>query len=193
MIELFQLEQFTAVARCGTLSKAAEELHISQPVLSRTMQKLEEELKVQLFDRQKNKLTFNQNGEMAVQCAEKVLDEARRMVEQVRAFDRSQRTIAMGACAPVPLDGLFPILSRCCPDMTITSEMRDNPVLLDGLREGTYTLVVLIEDPLDDGLYCQRYGEEQLYLSLPPRPSAGKLPGWRLAEGYRRRADAAPC
>lgn len=168
MIELYQLEQFVAVARYGTLSRAAEELHTSQPVLSRTMQKLEEALQVRLFERQKNKLTFNQNGEMAVQCAEKVLEEARRMVEQVRSFDRSQRTILIGSCAPVPLDGLFPILSRCCPDMTITSELRENEVLLDGLRDGTYTLVVLTEAPVDDGLYCQWYGEEQLYLSLPP-------------------------
>ena len=187
MIELYQLEQFVAVARYGTLSRAAEELHTSQPVLSRTMQMLEEEfglpvalendanacaleeeLQVQLFERQKNKLTLNPNGEMAVQCAEKVLEEARRMVEQVRAFDRSQRTILIGSCAPVPLDGLFPTLSRCCPDMTITSEMREDPVLLDGLRNGTYTLAVLTADPMDESLYCQWYGEEQLYLSLPP-------------------------
>ena len=74
MIELYQLEHLLAVARYGTLSRAAEELHTSQPVLSRTMQKLEEELQVRLFDRQKNKLTLNKNGEVAVQCAEKVMD-----------------------------------------------------------------------------------------------------------------------
>lgn len=145
----------------------AEALHTSQPALSRTMQKLEEELQVRLFERQKNRLTLNPNGEMAVQCAEKVLEESRRMVEQVRAFDRSRRTILVGSCAPVPLGGLFPILSRRFPDMTITSELRDNPVLLDGLREGTYTLVVLTADPADESLYCQWYGEERLYLSLP--------------------------
>lgn len=168
MIELYQLEQFVAVAQYGTLSRAAAELHTSQPVLSRNMQRLEEELQVQLFERQKNKLTFNPNGETAVQWAEKVLEEARRMVEQVRAFDRSQRTILIGSCAPVPLDALFPILSRYCPDMTITSEMREAPVLLDGLRNGTYTLTVLTADPMDNRLYCQWYGEERLYLSLPP-------------------------
>ncbi|ANU48450.1 LysR family transcriptional regulator [Enterocloster clostridioformis] len=168
MIELYQLEHLLAVAQYGTLSKAAEELHTSQPVLSRTMQKLEDELQVQLFDRQKNKLTFNKNGEVAVQYAEKVLDEALRMVEQVRAFDRCQRTIAIGSCAPAPLDGLFPILSRYWPNMTITTEMRDDLLLLDGIRNGSYTLVVLTEDPLDNNLYCQRYGDERLYLSLPP-------------------------
>ena len=37
LIESYLLEQFEAVARCGTLLKASEELHISQPSLSRSM------------------------------------------------------------------------------------------------------------------------------------------------------------
>ena len=43
MLELFQLEQLVAFADSGTLSKAAEHLHISQPTLTRAMQKLEDE------------------------------------------------------------------------------------------------------------------------------------------------------
>jgi len=46
MIETYLLEQFEAFARCGTLLKASEELHISQPSLSRSMKKLENELGV---------------------------------------------------------------------------------------------------------------------------------------------------
>ncbi len=42
MIDLEELSQLTMFAREGTLSKAAEKLHISQPTLSRTMQNLEE-------------------------------------------------------------------------------------------------------------------------------------------------------
>ena len=45
LIETYLLEQFEAVARCGTLLKASEELHISQPSLSRSMKKLEDEVK----------------------------------------------------------------------------------------------------------------------------------------------------
>ena len=49
MIELYQLEQLTAFAKHGTLSKAADELHMSQPTLTRSMQKLESEFGVSLF------------------------------------------------------------------------------------------------------------------------------------------------
>lgn len=56
MFELNQMEQLIMVAECGTLAGAAKKLHLSQPALSRSMQKLEEELQVPLFNRKKNKI-----------------------------------------------------------------------------------------------------------------------------------------
>lgn len=64
MIELEQLKQLIAFATYGTLSKAAEELYISQPALSHSIQKLEKTLGVELFDRKKNKMELNQNGKL---------------------------------------------------------------------------------------------------------------------------------
>lgn len=54
MIELYELRQFAAFAGAGTLSGAAEILHLSQPALSRNMKKLEDELGIILFNRKKN-------------------------------------------------------------------------------------------------------------------------------------------
>ena len=71
MFELYQLEQLLAVAKCGTLSNAAEQLHISQPALSRSMQRLENEIQVPLFIRRKNKIELNENGKLAVEYAKK--------------------------------------------------------------------------------------------------------------------------
>ena len=46
MLNLLELEQLSAFAEYGTLSKAAEKLNISQPTITRTMQHLEEEFGV---------------------------------------------------------------------------------------------------------------------------------------------------
>ncbi len=54
------MRQFAAY---GTLSGAAEQLHLSQPALSRNIKKLEEDLGVPLFVCRKNKLEFNENGQ----------------------------------------------------------------------------------------------------------------------------------
>ena len=168
MFELYQLEQLLAVAACGTLSNAAEQLHISQPALSRSMQRLEAELQVSLFARQKNKIELNENGRMAVDYARKIMEQSQDMISRIQAFDRSQRTILFGACAPAPLWEIPALLSDLYPDMTISSEIRENDVLLQGLREDVYQLIVL-PFPVDEpGMICAKYGEEHLFFSLPP-------------------------
>ena len=168
MIELYQLTQLAAIAKHGTLSKAAEELHLSQPALSRSMQKLEGELQVSLFIRQKNKIEFNENGKMAVDYAEKILNELRSMSEQIRRFDRSRHTIFVGSCAPAPLWEIVPTLSELYPDLTIATEMKEPEILLRGLREKTYQMVILPFPVEREGLRCVKYEEEHLFFSLPP-------------------------
>jgi len=174
MFELYQLEHLLAFAKYGTLSKAAEELHLSQPALSRSMQKLEDELHVILFERQKNKIVLNQNGALAVEYAERVLKQAADMVERLRTFDRSQHSVSVGSCAPAPLWSITPLLSALYPEMTISSDMKSTELLLQGLKDGTYDFIIL-QEPIDDSdLYCTKYGEEHLFLSLPPaHPLAG--------------------
>ena len=168
VFEIYQLEQLLAFAEYGTLSGAAERLHVSQPALSRSMQRLETELQVPLFDRQKNKIEFNENGRMAADCARQVMDKCQDMISRLQAFDRSQRTILVGSCAPAPLWEIPPVLSDLYPDRTISSEKRENDMLLQGLRDDVYQLIILpyaVEEP---GITCVKYGEEHLYFSLPP-------------------------
>ena len=174
MPELYQLNQLLAIAECGTMSGAAERLHLSQPALSRSMQRLESILQVTLFDRQKNKITLNQNGKLAVDQARRMVQQVHDLVEQVRAFDRSQRTISIGSCAPAPLWELVSLVSQLYPEMTISSEMKDTDLLLGGLKEGSYQFIILPFSVEEPALYCFPFAKEQLYFSLPPaHPLAG--------------------
>lgn len=168
MIETYLLEQFTAFARCGTLLRAAEELHITQPTLSRSMRKLEEELGVSLFHRENSKLALNETGRVAAEYAEKVLDAHRDLEEHVLAFDRSLRTVSIGSCSPFPINELMPALQSGLPGKTILTEMAGGDGrLLEGIRNRRYDLVILHHRPEDRSLFSQRYMEEHLYISLP--------------------------
>lgn len=168
MLELYQLLQLLAIAECGTMSGAAEQLHLSQPALSRSMQKLEDILQVTLFDRKKNKITLNRNGELAVEQARQVVQQAQNLVEQVRAFDRSQRTISIGSCAPAPLWELVSLVSQLYPEMTVSSEMKEMDVLFDGLKRGIYQFIIIPFASEEPEYYCFPFEKEQLYFSLPP-------------------------
>lgn len=168
MLEIYQLEQLMAVAEYGTLSEAAQAVHLSQPSMSRSMKKLEDDLQVPLFDRRKNKIALNENGKLAVEHAKKVLDQLQQMEYHIRAFDRSRRTISIGACAPVPLVDGVEKLTGLFPTMSICSEMQEKEHLIQGLKDGTYQIIIVAEPVEDSELYCVKWGQEQIYFSLPP-------------------------
>lgn len=83
-MDLTTLRQFVVVARLEHLSRAAEELHVAQPSLSRTIARLEGELGTPLFDRT-NRLRLNPVGLLFREYAERALgelDAGRRAVEE---------------------------------------------------------------------------------------------------------------
>ena len=123
MIEIYLLEQLAAVAEHGTLIKAAEALYLSQPALSRSMKKLETQLGVSLFDRDNSKITLNKTGQYAVEYARRILELDREMCEGVADFDRRQRTVSVGACAPFPLGELTPVIQERFVEMAVTTEL----------------------------------------------------------------------
>lgn len=175
MIDIYLLEQLLAFHDNGTLSAASEKLHLSQPALSRSMRKLEDLLGVDLFERRKNKITLNENGIMAAQYAEKILKQEQEMIEHIRAFDRSRRTITLGSCAPAPIFRLVPMLSRAYGDMTIASEIKKEDTLLRGLADHTYQMIVLTHPEESDTFQSIRWQNEHLYITLPPaHPLAGR-------------------
>ena len=163
MLETYQLEQLIAFAEYKTLSRAAEVLHISQPSLSRTMQQIESEFQVSLFERQKNKITLNENGRLAVSYARKIVDDVNDMVFHVRSFDRMNNTISVGSCAPMPSQLLTKLLRSIYPDMTLSSEVKKTDVLTVGLFNDTYDFIILPQKPDNtSGLFIKTFSEEHL-------------------------------
>ena len=167
MIEIYLLEQFVAFANSGTLSKAAEALHISQPALSRSMKKLEETLGVALFEREKSKVALNETGLLAAKLAEEQLQQNESMIRRIQAFDRSRRSITVGACAPYPMNELMPILQEHFGGMLLTSELADMDQIEQSLRAGAYQIGILNRPTAADDLFCQRFVSEHLYISVP--------------------------
>ena len=67
------LEYMVAVAREGSVSKAAEEFYLSQPVLSRHIKKIEEELGTPLFVRKRSGLVLTDAGRIYISSAKMIL------------------------------------------------------------------------------------------------------------------------
>ena len=167
MLNLEDLKYLIAFADYGTLSKVAEEFHISTPSITRSMQHLEEEFGVELFHRGKNKITLNETGEVAVACARKLLQEAEQALSQVRSFDERKRTIVVRSCAPAPLWELLKKLGSSHPGMTISSGICQNPEVLQYLEEGTCDMAIL-PFPIElQGWKVEKFMTEQLFVCIP--------------------------
>lgn len=168
MIEIYLLEALCAFYDYSTLSAAAEHLHISQPALSRSMQKLEDLLGVSLFERTKNRITLNETGKMAASMARRILESEEDMITAVRNYDSSLHTVSAGYCTPGPMMEMPLHLTQLYPKMKVSSEMENDEALLKGLRTGKYGFVILSHAYEDEDTVCIPCGTETLYFSLIP-------------------------
>ncbi|BAQ24463.1 LysR substrate-binding domain-containing protein [Streptococcus troglodytae] len=168
MINPYLLEQLLTFYRTGTLSAAAEELFISQPALSQSMQKLEEMVGVPLFIRQKNKTDFNENGRLLAEYAQKILALQKEMVSAVREQANHQTSLHLASIAPGPFYLLLPKLKEKFPKLEITSELvNSEEKLLAGLLADQYDLVITHQPNRNDQLTYQTYFSETLSMRLP--------------------------
>lgn len=143
MLNLEELEQLITFSEVGTLSMAAEKLHISQPSITRSMQHLEEIFGVPLFIRGKNRITLNETGRKAVEQARQVLSAADAALKSVRDYDKSLHTITVSSCAPAPLWYVLPALASAYPSMTIASSLKEISTIREELASGLCELAIL--------------------------------------------------
>lgn len=167
MIDIYLLEQLVAVKNNKTLIKAADQLGISQPALSKSMKKLEDLLQIDLFNRTNRKIELNETGKFFAQKAEFYLAEGESMLSQVQTFARALSNISVGTCAPIPIWELSPVLSASFPQMSITTELATDERLLNGLTHDTYQMVVLSFAPEEEEYFSTKFLSEKMFLSVP--------------------------
>lgn len=145
MIELYVLNELAAFPKYGTLTAVAEKMNVSQPALSRSMKKLEEDLGVQLFERGKNRIVLNENGKIAAEYAQKVIEAEAVFEQKVKEYEQTHRIFSFASIAPMPISELTPILSQQFMGMTIKSELKDNEKeLYKSLDSGKSKLIVTL-------------------------------------------------
>ena len=87
-MDIRSIRYFMEVARELNITRAAENLHIAQPPLSRQIQQLEEELGVELFYRKKKKLQLTEVGEVLFHRGEQILTLVEKTEDQIRTFGK---------------------------------------------------------------------------------------------------------
>lgn len=105
VVRIEQLEYIAAVTRLGSLRRAAEELHLSQPALSETVRNLERELGVDLLERKRSGAKISDEGRELLPHIMSVLDAVDRLRGAAGDQHRISRMVRLGTVntATVPL------------------------------------------------------------------------------------------
>ncbi|WP_308635194.1 LysR family transcriptional regulator [Paenibacillus silvisoli] len=104
-MELLQLHYFRTVAKVEQITKAAQELNIAQPSLSKTIARLEENIGVPLFDRQGRTIRLNAYGRVLLKRVEHIfqeIEEANREIRDLSGLDKGIITIAVSLTNLLP-------------------------------------------------------------------------------------------
>lgn len=166
-MNLEHLEQLITFKEQGTLSKAAEVLLISQPALTRSMQKLEEELNIPLFERQKNKLMLTETGEFVVEEARKLLTHVDSFQNKIRQYHLRKMIFVGGVSAPGVAFELENRIGKERFEQQFQLTQEEGVVLKEGLLNHSYDFVVTDSPVEDERVHTEPYFKEVLNLALP--------------------------
>ena len=185
-MEIYQLRYVAALSRTLNFRKAAEITHVTQPTLSQQIQKLEEELGVQLFERGPRFVLITPAGKEFVSYAKSILDLAEQAVEAASgANDDPRGTLAVGAIptiAPYLLPGALNKLDRIAPKLTIELYEDTTSILIERLKGGLLD-IGLVSLPIDDAaLKSESLGVEPFFVAAHKNHRLAQSTGIRVAD-----------
>lgn len=144
---LNELRYIVAVSQEGSFRRAAEKVFVSQPALSLAIQKLENELGVQIFERSRTAVNSTAIGEKIIAQAQRALEE----LEQIRNIaiqgkDQLSGTLKIGAIysvGPYLLPQLIPLLKQLAPNMPLEMEENLTANLETQLQNGRLDVIII--------------------------------------------------
>ena len=166
-----QLLAVLAIADYGSFIAAAAFLKTSQPVLSRTIARIEDVLGVTLFDRTTRRVQLTDAGREFVAVAERVLNDLRISIRSMRELADQQRGQVIVASIMSVANGLLPriIAEYHAERPAIELHVREgvHGDVLDDIRSGVADLGITYVDELPDTVAMIPLGNEVFHVVMP--------------------------
>ena len=179
-----QLRAFTVLARTGSFTRTAHEMHLTQSAISHAMKALEGEMGCRLLDRVGKTVVLTQAGEQLLPRAEKILAEmaaARSELSHLGKWGSSRIRIGASATAcQYVLPSVLREFQQIHPRCTISIEPGDTPEVIESLRAHRIDLAVNLEPRREESLeFRPLFTDELLFM-------VGAQHAWALAGRVER-------
>ena len=166
MIDNYLLEELVTFAKYKTLAKTAAELNVTQPTVTRGMQKLEDELGVQLFDRHPNRITLTKTGKIAAEKANQLLQANQQFITEIKNYAQNQQVFKIASVAPGPLIVLEQNLTKLNANIDIDEALLDQTSVEKCLLNHRYSVIITNCEIQTDLIESRYLGQEHLYVNL---------------------------
>lgn len=137
-MDLRQLRHVHVLARAGSFVRAAEELHITQPALTRSVQQLEHELRIKIFDRGRAGVRVTPVGRLLIDRAADILSAVRGLQADLGAAGRGEAGVVSLGLGPLPasifLAELLTEMVRKHPAVRVNVETNTATALFESLN-----------------------------------------------------------
>lgn len=183
-MELDQLRYFLGVAEHRSFTRAAAHLAVSQPALSRSIRKLEDELGQPVFERRARSVALTDAGLLLQARARQVLAILEDTAAEITDDGESGR-VRVGAIptiAPYFLPDVLRRFAEAHPDATLLVHENTTDALVKACAQGEVDLAILALPIRADPLRTEELFEEELFLVLPPEHPLVDLPKVRLGD-----------
>jgi len=163
------LEQFVVLARTKNFTRAAEELHLSQSSLSRSMQRLEEQFGVAVLERKPREVVLTDAGELLLERAKSILNSVEDLFCEISQMGRKNR-VRLGVIPTIAPFYLPHFLGEFCqrhPDIAVIVQEDTTENLIKRCDHGEIDVVILALPVESRHLRVESLFDEELLLVLP--------------------------
>lgn len=167
-MELLQLQYFLAVARLEHVTEAARSLHVTQSSLSKTIQRLEEDLGVPLFDRSGRKLRLNEFGSRFLRRAERALFELEQGRQEIRDMTSPEHgTLELAVTTASALPNILREFRKKRPYVQYHVQMLSMQEMVTLLHRGEVDFCLSSPPIEEDDIECQIVFIDPILIAVP--------------------------
>ena len=173
-----QLKVFEAVARHLSYTRAAEELHLSQPAVSMQIKQLEESAGLPLFEQMGKQVYLTEaGGEMYHygRIIAQQLDELASVLEQLKGVEGGRLEITVATTANAFATRMIALFTKKHEGVTVSLDVTNREHLLKQLADNEKDIAIMGRPPLDQGLSTEAFADNPLVVvAAPDHPLVGK-------------------
>lgn len=172
------LRLFIEVYKTENITKAAANLNMTQPTVTRAIKELENHYNIQLFDRINGKIIVTDEGRRFYPHAFSVI-EAYNQLEQNAPNLESRKTIRIGSTLGLGnthIPALVTSFMQSHPLISVKTAIYNSHMLQESLENDELDFALIEGEFINDNLYCKPFRDDDLLLILPPNSPLVTMP-----------------